>query len=281
MGQGDRVNQRAPFTADDLQEMDDSIFSRASAVLAMEEVHDGHRDPNAVGLRHDVDGTNVQTREALQTAVKMAEWEANRGYRSTYYILHTAPYWMAEGFAAALDRIAELGHEIGIHTDALAEGIRTGRDPDQILDEAIATLRDLGFSVRGVVGHGNPMCNRDAQPGEPWFANDEQFTICRRPEYGPAERTINRGTRTMNIKPRPLADFGLEYEALWSAHPFAFRISDSGGKWLNPGWEETVVKWQTERATYGDVTSPTAHVRQLHALVHPDWWAHALVPVAA
>ncbi len=274
---GSSVNQRAPFTADDLAEMDDALFSRASAVVAMEDVNDGNRDPNSIGLRHDVDGTNARTRHALQTAVQMAEWEAARGYRSTYYILHTAPYWMAAGFAAALDRIAELGHEIGIHADCLAEAMSTGRDPDQILDEALATLRGLGFQIRGVVGHGNPLCNRDAAPGEPWFANDEQFDLCRRPDYGAADRIINRGSRTLKLAPRPLADFGLEYEALWSAHPFAFRISDSGGKWLNPGWDETVVKWQGQRAAYGHVTSPTREVRQLHALVHPDWWQHAFV----
>ncbi len=259
--------------------MDDSLFSRASSVVAMEDVHDGHRDPNSIGLRHDVDGTNNATREALQTAVKMAEWEAARGYRSTYFILHTAPYWMGPGFAGALDRIAELGHEIGIHTDALAEGLRISKDPDLILDEAIALLRNLGFSIRGVVGHGNPICNREAAPGEPWFANDEQFDICQRPDYGAPDRTITRGTRTLHLKPRPLADFGLEYEALWSAHPFAFRISDSGGKWLNPGWDETVAKWQADRASYSHVTSPIREVRQLHVLVHPDWWQHAFVEV--
>lgn len=275
------MNQRAPFTAEDLAEMDESLFSRASAVVSMSDVHDGFRDPNAIGLRHDVDGTNNATREALQTAVKMAEWEADRGYRSTYFILHTAPYWMSEGFAAALDRIAECGHEIGIHTDALAEGLATGRDPDLILDQAIGTLRDLGFSVRGVVGHGNPMCNRDAAPGEPWFANDEQFTLCRRQDYGPAQRTIIRGTLSLELKPRPLADFGLEYEALWSAHPYAFRVSDSGGKWVNPTWDATVAKWQAERAAHGDVTAPTNDVRQLHVNVHPDWWQHSFVPVAA
>ena len=274
------MKQNAPFYDADLAEMDDSLFARASAVVSMSDVHDGHRDPNSIGLRHDVDGTNNATREALQTSVKMAEWEADRGYRSTYYILHTAPYWMADGFAHALDRIAECGHEIGIHADALAEGIRTGRDPDQILDEAIGVLRNLGFSVRGVVGHGNPICNRDSAPGEPWFANDEQFDLCRRPDYGPAERTIRRGNRTLELRPRPLSDFGLEYEALWSAHPFAFRISDSGGKWLNPGWDETVVKWQTERAHHGNVSAPTRDVRQLHVLVHPDWWQHAFTPAA-
>lgn len=283
MGSGDRVNQQAPFTAEDLAEMDDLLLSRASAVVAMEDVHDGHRDPNAIGLRHDVDGTSTMTREALQTAVHIAEWEAERGYRATFYILHTAPYWMGPGFAGALDRIAELGHEIGIHTDALAESMRNGRDPDQILDEALATLRGLGFQVRGVAGHGNPLCNRDAGPGEGSFANDEQFLECARPGEGAPDRKIERakyGTERM-IAPRPLADFGLDYEALKVAYDGAqimpFRISDSGGQWLNPGWEETVEKWNLERQQFAGVTVPNRFVRQLHFLWHPDWWSQAFV----
>lgn len=265
--------------------MDDSLFSRASAVVAMEDVFDGHRDPNAIALRHDVDGTNNATRDALNTAVKIAEWEADRGYRATFYILHTAPYWMGPGFASALDRIAECGHEIGIHSDALAESFRTGRDPDQILDEALATLRGLGLRVRGVAGHGNPMCNRD-YPNEASFANDEQFVECARPTEGEPDREITRGNVTRNLSPRPLADFGLEYEALAIAYDringvMPFRISDSGGRWLNPGWEETVEKWNDERATFAGVTVPNKFVRQLHFLWHPDWWANAFVPVAA
>lgn len=256
--------------------MDERLFARATAVVAMEDVHDGQRDPNSIGLRHDVDAGH-----ALATAVRIAGWEAERGYRSTYFILHTSPYWQAPGFQEALDEIANHGHEIGIHTNALAESLRTGIDPDVILEEAILTLRDMGFPVRGVVGHGDPFCNREAAEGEAWFANDEQFDLCRRPDYGKPNRTVTRGNRSLTLRPRPLADFGLEYEALWSAHPFAFRISDSGGKWLNPGWDETVVRWENERLCFPSVTAPTNHVRQLHVLWHPDWWAQAFVSVKA
>lgn len=264
------MRERAPFRADDLDEMDERLFSQAAAVVAMEDVHDGHRDPNSIGLRHDVDAGH-----ALATAVRIAEWEADRGYRSTFFVLHTSPYWGAPGFEDSLDRIASFGHEIGIHTNALAESLRTGRDPDVILEEAIDTLRNMGFPVRGAVGHGDPFCNRNAGPGELWFANDEHFDVCRRPDYGEPDRVITRGNKSLKLSPRPLSDFGLEYEALWSAHPFAFRISDSGGRWLNPGWDETVDRWQRERAAFPSVTWPTHKVRQLHFLLHPDWYRDA------
>jgi hypothetical protein len=66
-----------------------------------------------------------------------------------------------------------------------------------------------------------------------------------------------------------LADFGLEYEALILGDPRPFRFSDSAGQWLKPGFAETALKFSAERE------------RQLHMLIHPDWWANAFERVAA
>jgi hypothetical protein len=252
------VRDNAPFHADDLDELDERLLCRASAVIALQEIHAGNRAPGSIGLRHDVDAGH-----ALATAVKIAGWEADRGYRSTYFVLHTSPYWMAPGFRESLERIAVLGHEIGIHTNALAESLRTGRDPDLILEEAIEQLRGLGFTVRGVAGHGDPFCNRDRAEGEPSFANDEQFVECARPQEGEPDRLLWRGQMRRQLAPRPLADFGLDYEALVLGLPSPFRASDSGGRWLRPGWEETVQQFAVETE------------RQLHFLWHPDWWGRA------
>lgn len=264
----------APFRDDDLEELDERFLARAAKVVAMEDVVAGERAPNVIGLRHDCDAGH-----SLATAIKMARWEAERGYRSTYYVLHTSPYWKYPNFRQMLDEIAACGHEIGIHTDALAEALKTGRDPGQILDEALALLRGFGFPVRGVAGHGNPICNRERAPGEITFANDEQFLECRRVKEGPADRVITRGRISLQLAPRPLADFGLEYEALWSAYPFPWRISDSGGKWLNPGFEETAEQF-ARQLDVTDLPTATEAPRQLHALIHPDWWGQAFVSEA-
>lgn len=260
------MRERAPFLPADLAELDERLLSRATAVIAMQEVAAGNRNTDVIGLRHDVDAGH-----ALATALLIAEWEAERGYRSSYYILHTSPYWDSPGFRQTLERIAILGHEIGIHTNALAESLRTGRDPDLILDEAISTLRGYGFQVRGVAGHGDPFCNRDRAEGEITFANDEQFVECARPQEGLPDRLITRGNIKLRLRPRPLGDFGLDYEALHVALPKPFRISDSGGKWLNPGWEETIERLDLQLA--GRPADP----RQLHFLWHPDWWSQAFV----
>jgi len=268
------VRALKPFQASDLEELDCELYAKAARVVAMEDVHDGDRAPNVIGLRHDCDAGH-----SLSTAVKMARWEYEHGYRSTYYILHTSPYWDYPEFAEMLELIAGHDHEIGIHVDAIGAALVTGQDPDLILERAIQRLRDLGHQIRGAAGHGNGICLRDKRANESPFANDEQFRECRRPQFGADDRLIVRGSHSLRLRPRPLADFGLEYEALWSAHPWSWRCADSGGRWIDPGFEETVERF----AGQTDITRlPTAteDPRQLHLLVHPDWWAEAFVPAA-
>lgn len=270
------MREHAPFRTDDLNELNEAFLAKASAVVSLQEVHAGNRHPSVIGYRHDIDAGH-----ALATAVNMAEWEAEQGYRSTYYILHTSPYWGAPGFRESLERIATLGHEIGIHTNALAEALRTGRDPDKILHTAIAQLRSYGFQVRGVAGHGDPFCNRDRAAGEITFANDEQFVECARPKEGEPDREIMRGNIRLKLRPRPLADFGLDYEALILGMEVPFRFSDSGGRWLTPGFDDAVVRFDYMRnATAEEALKHPSTFRQLHLLIHPDWWGEAFTPAA-
>ncbi len=273
------MKTHAPFRADDLEEFDERLLSKASRVIEMEDSFDGDRAANTIALRHDCDSA-----ASLDYAANLARWEADRGYRSSYYILHTSAYWGYSRFSRLLDEIASYGHEIGIHTDALAESLVTGEDPDIILERAIKRLRDLGHTVRGAAGHGNAICNRQAAPGEPWFSNDEQFLECRRTQFNgepmpPADRMLWRGEVTRQLSPRSLSDFGLEYEALWLSVPFYFRLSDSGGKWCDEGFEGIVDRFSQQLdVTKAAITDEDP--MQLHVLQHPDWWGEAFVPLA-
>lgn len=92
-------------------------------------------DPSARHLiiRHDVDFS-------LTAALSMAKLEAAASITSTYFILLRTEFYnamSAEGFDA-LDRIAALGHSIGLHFDA-ALYARDGN----VLDAAIA--RECGL----------------------------------------------------------------------------------------------------------------------------------------
>jgi hypothetical protein len=246
----------------------------------MEDAFDGDKGANTIALRHDCDSA-----QSLDNAVQMAYWEAERGYRSSYYILHTSRYWHYSRFPRLLEQIAGCGHEIGIHTDALAESLVTGEDPDVILNRAIKCLRDLGHTIRGAAGHGNAICNRAAGPGEPWFSNDEHFTECRRTQLNgepmpPADRLLWRGRIQRKLAPRSLADFGLEYEALWLSVPFYFRLSDSGGRWRDEGFD-TIAEMFARQTHVTAAAETSDDPMQLHVLQHPDWWGQAFASVVA
>lgn len=244
------MNDRQPFQPEDLEYLDDLLLGKAVAVVSMRQVFQGQTWEKVIGLRHDVD--NVIT-----PAVHFAKWEAEHGYRSTYYILHTAPYWADKKLLRdSLDEIAAYGHEIGIHNNALSVAVQTGADPRQVLAEAVSELRDYGHDVTSTVAHGDALCY-DSR-GKVRFVNDEMFEGCERPSLGEPDRTV----AGVKLNPVPLSMFGLDFDANWLRR--TSYLSDSGGKWSRP-FEEAA-----EQFPYSG---------QLHVLIHADWWGQAFVPV--
>ena len=237
------MRAHSPFLTDDLEALG-GFLSSAMCVVSMEEVFDGWRHEAQVAMRHDCD--NV-----IHPAVEMARWEYDRGFRSTYYILHTSPYWKDKPLLQrSLEVIAECGHEIGIHNDAITVALQTGRRPSDVLAEAVGELRSYGHTIRSTVAHGNARCHVDH------YVNDEMFTECRRDAYGDIGR--------LGFQAYPLSAFGLDFDANWL--PRGDYLSDSGGQWSQP-FDEVAAAFPTRG--------------QLHCLVHPDWWAQAFVPVKA
>ena len=239
------MNVREPFQQRDLEEL--GSFLDRGRVIPMCEVADGDRSPDAIGVRHDVD--NV-----IERAVEMAEWEQERGYRSTYFILHTAPYWGDKDLLRrSLDSIASAGHEIGFHINAITAAITTGRDPIAITEEAVAELRGYGHRIRGVVAHGDPACY------EHRFVNDEIFTESPRPDWGEPERVVGG----VKINPVSRTAFGFDYDPNWLSR--GDYLSDSGGVW-SQSFDKVTERWPSG---------------QLHMLIHPDWWGSAFVMAGA
>jgi hypothetical protein len=260
------VRQDKPFTRDDLRELGE-FFATAHAVVSMREVFAGNRDPKVIALRHDVDNHH----QALATAVDLARWEADHGWRSTYFLLHTSRYWRDGSWRQAAETIALFGHEIGLHVDAVAYALEHGGDPHELVAEALDELRSSGHVVTGVVGHGNQLCHQVD------FANDEQFLECVRPTLGDPDRELHYRGRTLRLDPRPLGDFGLQYESI-NLRQYEFEgimrtregqvyNTDSGGRWYYP-FEQTVAEF--EAITDG----------QLHLLIHPDHWSMAFASEA-
>jgi hypothetical protein len=222
------------------------LLTKATAVVAMRDVHRGATDSRIIGLRHDVD----DNAGSLDTAVALAHWQAERGYHATYYLLHGSHYWdTAPETAAILDG---LGHEVGLHVNAIAESIRTGDNQHVIVAQALSDLR-AAAPIVGCVAHGDQLCHTHR------FVNDEIFTDCPRPGYGSPTRNVGG----VKIDPRPLSDFNLLYEANRLSR--GDYLSDSGCRWSQP---------------FEEVAEAFPARGQLHILQHPDWWAEAFAPVA-
>lgn len=250
------MRPQAPFRASDLEELDARLLSRAERVVPMYDVARGDTGAGVIGLRHDVD----DNQGSLDTALAMARWEFARGYSSTYFLLHGSYYWGEQALNAA-EEFEELGHEVGIHVNAIAEALRTQSDPHVVLAEALAYLRNSARVV-GCVAHGDPLCRRKDESVV--FVNDELFSESPRPGIGPATRTLVFKGRRMRLAPIPRSTYGLEYDANWLSR--GNYVSDSGGRWSQP---------------FERVVSGFPGDGQLHVLVHPDWWSEAFVEVAA
>lgn len=227
------MRDERPFGPDDLQELDERLLARADAVVALREVYAGNRGFRVIQMRHDVDNA----KGAFDTALRMAEWEAERGYRSTYYLLHTASYWMRPHFDEEVRTLALMGHEVGIHVDAILKAEELGVAPANLLMDALTELRDCGVAVRSAAGHGNRSLEG--------LANDQVFDECR------------GGSKYS----KPLADYGLDFEAVQLGR--GWQLSDSSGKW-------PIMPFDVGARRFPDPSG------QLHLLIHPDWWGQAL-----
>ena len=245
------MRTEAPFRASDLEELDARLYSLADRVVPMRDMYKGDTRAVVIGLRHDVDD-NIGS---FETALRMAEWEFEHGYSSTYFLLHDSHYWRPEMLEHA-PSFEELGHEVGIHVNAIAEALRQKRDPHMILSEALERARATGVRVVGCVAHGDNLCHKRG------FVNDEMFEESPRPDYGGVRDIVLRRARRYTLVPLPRHTHALEYDANWL--PRGNYLSDSGGRWSQP-FDEVV-------ESFGGW--------QLHMLIHPDWWAAAFVPQA-
>jgi len=244
--------RRSPFNAGDLEALE-GLLNRADRVVPLWDVYAGDRGAGVIGLRHDVDDNPL----SFETALAFAEWEFERGFSSTYFLLHGAHYW--PDALEDVPRFVELGHEVGIHVNALALALVADDDPHRILLEALEALRATGVPVRGCVAHGDALCHSAR------FVNDEIFLESARSDYGRPDRFLRSGNVVLAIEPVSRSLYGLEYDANWL--PRDDYLSDSGGHWSAP------FAGVVERFRVGDV--------HLQMLVHPDWWPDAFAGVPA
>lgn len=175
-------------------------------------------------------------------AVRMAEWESAEGLRATYYVLHSASYYREHGDIApdlriALARIEGLGHDIGLHNDAVTVWKATGRKSTAVLERELADLRIL-HPINSTAAHGSAVCRRLG------IVNYEVFTEC---FAGHPE-----------LEPVPMRSLGLDFEAYHVDHDTY--VSDAGGVWKT--YAHSQGAW-TETQQLGD---------RIVVLMHPCHW---------
>lgn len=137
--------------------LDDLVAAPQVDVVPFRRLLDEAPGPGRVrcAIRHDVD---IDVRAALMCA----QAETARDLESTYFILHTAPYYgtfdgdsfRRHGAMAATYRsLQHLGHEIALHTDPLLVYQTHGMDGAEALRVEIEWLRAQGLVVEGTTAH--------------------------------------------------------------------------------------------------------------------------------
>ncbi len=196
------------------------------------------RELPVIGLRHDVD-------ERLESALRLAELEHDRGLRATYFVLHTASYYGRDDLIANLRRLQELGHEVGWHNDLVTLQRVERVDARRYLASELTRLRAARIEVTGTAAHGSEWCHRLG------FHNNYVFEGWDEPVPGfPAIDVPDK------LNP---ADFGLEYEA--------YHL-DNGLYFSDSSFDATASRWHPDLFDSEAVVAGDKAI----VLIHPCHW---------
>jgi peptidoglycan/xylan/chitin deacetylase (PgdA/CDA1 family) len=236
-----------------------SYLDHFERTVPVRDLADNPRSADLIGLRHDVD-------HSLDLALELAWIESERGLRATYYILNGHPYTNTDHFIEKCVQIQELGHEVGLHNDAITQWIHQSTPPEQSLKKFLGRLRKAGLDITGTATHGarecyqhgylNSWCFAETRGdstgrwnGEGLPSNDPSETV-----VAPANGEIELNGRRLPLWTLSMADLGLRYEA----HRVAVDryYTDSGGSW---------------RRSPDPLTEDLSRGR-IQILIHPEWW---------
>lgn len=130
-------------------------------------------------LRHDVD-------TSLESALKFAQLEKKLGVSSTYFVLIRSDFYnpFSKKNSVIINKISELGHDIGLHFDEkYCESIQNKNIPDIIAEEAESMNRLLGITVKSVSMHRPSKSTLDADYKIPGLVNSYSQKFFREFKY--------------------------------------------------------------------------------------------------
>jgi hypothetical protein len=160
-------------------------------------------------LRHDVDGS-------LVPALRIAELERRLGVRATYFVGFSMKYYnlSEEHDQARLRELAAMGHEIGLHYDALAY-LRQRAPAHRIVEDELRMLGRLaGRPVKVIARHNVNLSGRDPFAGSqrPLNAYNHEFfkdalyisDSCRAWYLGDLERLLSDPPQRVQLLTHPM-----------------------------------------------------------------------------
>ena len=185
-----------------------------------------------IGLRHDVDVD-------LNIAYEFSKYESGLGFRSTYFILHSAPYYLADqnNMAVHSEKIIpilkkmqdEMHFEIGWHNDLVTLQVIYNIDPVVFLHNELNWLRSNGLQITGTAAHGSSFCKTYH------YMNFYFFKECSYPILPGRENniTVPKDGKMITLKKGHLNDFNLEYEAYFLNNNKAYSdaVIKDGVRW--------------------------------------------------
>ena len=128
---------------------------------------------NFLLLRHDVDYTP-------KAALQIAKLEADMGIKATYFVLFSSPYYNLFNSEYILfpKKLAEMGHEVGLHYDLEVFETFTNKSPIELLSLEIDTLSTLtGIEVKSIAMHNPSLSGADLFRNTKFVnAYDDKFT---------------------------------------------------------------------------------------------------------
>ena len=213
------------------------------------------RNTKYLWIRHDVD-------HDLTKAVDMARAEAEYGYYSTYFLLHSAEYWDGPEFGRMVRELVTLGHSLGIHNNALAtwRQNKSGPTPIEIIKNAKKRLEDLsGHPVYFTSSHGDRVCR------EKGFNNYDMWEESLSVSNG---RWRNMGELT------PTFLSSLHLNEAYFVRRDAY-LTDSGYKWRGAIRKEIPTFEHFDKVIGAkDTVARFNHLPEgvMQLLVHPCWW---------
>jgi hypothetical protein len=185
-----------------------------------------------IGLRHDIDID-------LNVAYQFSQIEYSLGFRSTYFILHTAPYYLANAnnMAVHTDNIIpvlkkmqnERHFEIGWHNDLVTLQVIYNINPITFLHNELNWLRSKGITIVGTAAHGSNYCKTYH------YMNFYFFEECTYPIVPNRDNniTVPKDGKYITLLKGKLVDFDLKYEAYFLNNNKAFSdaVITGGIRW--------------------------------------------------